>query len=723
MYKSIVISALLFTYGLYAQAQSKQERAYQEEADQVKKEIQDVKDPAFAQTAIPEKYQHESAVILALKFSLDADHSRRKDHITTTLHERVKIQDKAALEEYSEFNIQKLKSSSWYRGYKLASFMGIRVIKPNGQQHNIDMNDAVSVKDEKNDKKQKIAIADLEVGDIIDYYVRINKDAANWFTNPDPLDYSIGEKYPILDFSLDVRIFRKMGVSWRYLNDDSAMLKHTKEDEDYVFTIHKKDVPKITDERWLYPNRSLPTLRLTYNGPREFVNGVNEEDIQEYLTFQIISKGPQYAAGATIMKEFPDVLRNYRKVNNKPDMSKREIAELAYYYIRYAALYREQPGTGADIEVGQNRKLYSPRAHFVANAFRQLLLKYDIETDLAAAVPRSVGTLQDAVSLDDLEYFIIAKPDDKPMYCYLGSMFSYPDELPTGLEGQEAYSVSVTGSKGAKRESFKKITLPVSTAAQNLDAEKLNITFNAENPQQLIIDRIIRTKGQYRYQYVALLLYEDMLREERHTLSMSTSLQQDLYADGSNRKRFAEYQAAFEKARKDMDETVNESIAGDYNTKPTNVSYYKIAEQGLESQHKPFTMQQTFTMDGFVKKAGNNYMLDIGKLITGQIELAPEERKRTYDVYMPFARTVSYEVYVNIPDGYTLEGVENLNKSVINSTGQFVSSAKIAGNKLVLNITKIYNHPYEAVGNWDQMMAFMDAASDFTKQKVLLKKM
>ncbi|WP_343670156.1 DUF3857 domain-containing protein [Chitinophaga sp.] len=722
MYKSIVITALLITTGLYTQAQSKQERAYQEEADQVKKEIQDAKDPSFAQTVVPEKYQNESAVILALKFSLDADHSRRKDHITTTLHERVKIQDKAALEEYSEFNIQKLKSSSWARGYKLVSFMGIRVIKPNGQQRDIDMNDAVNVKDEKNDKKQKIAIADLQVGDIIDYYVRINKDAASWFTNPDPLDYSIGEKYPMLDFVLDIRIFRKMGVSWRYLNDDSSVLKRAKEDEDYVFSIHKKDVAKITDERWLYSNRSLPTLRLTYNGAKDMVNGVNERDIKEYLTYQIISVGAQYAALPFILKEFPDVLKNYKKERNKPDMSKREIAELAYYYIRYAALYREQVGLGADIEVGQNRKLYSPRSHFVANAFRQLLLRYDIDTDLAAAVPRSVGTLQDAVSLDDLEYFIIAKPDDQPMYCYLGSMFSYPDELPTGLEGQEAYAVSVTGSKGEKSSSFRKITLPVSTAAQNVDAEKLNITFNAENLQTLNIDRMIRAKGQYRYQFVDMLLYEDMLQEERKTLSMSTSFERDLAADGGNRKRFAEYQAAFGKARKDMDETVKENIYNDYSIQPTAVTYYKVADQGLEKQNKPFTMHQSFTMDGFVKKAGNNYMLDIGKLITGQIELTPEERKRTYDVHMAFPRTVSYEVWVNIPEGYTLEGVENLNKSVINATGQFVSNTKIEGNKLVVNITKSYNHQHEAVGAWEQMMAFMDAAADFTKQKVLLKK-
>ena len=722
-YKRIALALLMLTAGMHVQAQSKQDREYQEESDQIKHEIWDSKDPAFAQTAVPDKYKNESAVILAMKFSLGADHSRRKDHIATTMHERIKIQDKAALEEYSEFNIQKLKSSSWYRGYKMVSYMGIRVIKPNGQQREIDMNDAVNVKDEKDDKKQKIAIADLEVGDILDIYMRITKDKSTFYISPDPLDYSIGEKYPILDFSLDVRVHKKMGVSWRYLNDDESVLKKGREDDDYVFTIHKTDIPKVTDERWLYEQRALPTLRIAYNTQKssDMVNGVDEKRIRQYLTYEIISVGAQYAAMPALLKQFPDVKKDYMEAMHISKLDNRQLTELAYYYIRYMSLYREQGG-GGEIEVGQNRKFYRPKSHYIANAFRQLLLKYDIPTVLAAAVPRSVGTLQDAVSLDDLEYFIIAYPDDKPLYCYMGSMFSYPDELPTQLEGQEAYTVAVTGSPREKEASFKKITLPVSTKEQNTSAEKLNVTFDTDNPQQLKIDRMIMAKGNYRYQYLDMLLYEDMLNEERKNLHITETLEHDLAAEGSQRKRAAEYKAAFSKARKDMEETVMENLSGEYNIKPTALTYWKIAQQGLEKNTPPYSLHESFTIDGFVKKAGNNYMLDIGKLMTGQIELSAEEHKRTYDINMPFARSISYEIFVNIPAGYQLEGVESLNKSVVNEAGEFVSSTRMEDGKMVLSIRKSYNKQQVKVSAWPQMVAFLDAAADFNKQKVLLKK-
>ncbi|SHN22339.1 DUF3857 domain-containing protein [Chitinophaga sp. CF418] len=724
-YKFVFLSSLLLCTIYQARAQSKQEREYQEEATQVKQEIWDAKDPAFARTDIPQKYSNESAVIIAMNFTLGADHNRRKDHIAVTLHERIKIQDKAALENYSEFNLQKLKSGGWYSGVKLTSYMGIRVIKPNGQQRDIDMNDAVSVKDEQDDKKQKIAISDLQVGDIIDFYVRTNKDASSYYASPDPLDFSIGEKYPMLDFSLNVNVDRKMGVSWRYLNDEQSALHRSQEGDDYVFSIHKTDVPKVTDERWFYEQRALPTLRLTYNGlkSKEITNGMNEERIRRFLTYEIISVNAAYATLGAVISGFPAVLHDYatRTGVRERDVNKRTIAELAYYYIRYASLYKET-SIGTSIEVGQQRKTYTPRQHYTSNVFRQLLIRYDIPTELAAAVPRQVGTLQDVVSLDDLDYFIIAYPDDKPMYCSMSSMQSFPDELPPRLEGQQAYTVSVSGSSREKDASFKKINLPMSSADQNIDAEKINVNFAADNMQQLSIDRIIRVTGQYRYNYLDMLLYEDMLSEERKNLHVSSSRDEDLLASGSYRKRANEFDVAFSKARKDMDETVSANIASEYGTKPTAVTYFKVAEQGLEKQNKPLTMHESFTVDGFVKKAGNNYMLDIGKLITEQIELSPEERKRTYDINMPFPRTVSYDILINIPQGYQLEGVENLNKSVNNDTGSFESTTKMEDGKLVVTIKKVYKHQHEQSVNWVQMMAFMDAASDFNKQKVLLKK-
>jgi hypothetical protein len=726
MYKSVAATALLLAAGLYSQAQSKQERAYQEKAEKVKKEIMGENDPAFSRTDIPEEYRNESAVIIAMKYSLNSDHDNRRDVIVTTLHERIKLQDKAALEDYSEFNIQKMKGSRHTSEYKIESFMGIRVIKPDGSEREVNMSDAVNVKDEKHDKKQKIAISDLQVGDILDYYLRINRYPTSKVSNPDPLDFSIGEKYPMLDFVLNARIYEKIGMSWRYLNDSSTGLSRNLVGDDYVYTIHKTDVPKVTDERWLYEQRSLPTLRLAYRGydERQSVNGVDESAIQEYLTYRVIHAGQMYVGISYLVPEFRSVLKNYKKIKKRADLSKREISELAYYFARYSTLYREHLDYGGAIDVGPRRKGLVPSKHYIANLMRELLKDNGIKSELAATVPRHVGTLQDAVSLDDLEYFIIAQTDDKPMYCYMESMFNYPDELSPYMQGQEAWVVAVSGSSREKANSFRKMTLPVTTAAQNVDAEKVNVTFNPDNMQQLNISKKIEATGYYRYNYVSMMLYEDLLEEESKNVASVTDQKYDLGTNstGMNRNRFPEYQAAFSKERKEMDETVSESLEGEYSNKPVSVNSYVITEKALQEQTQPLTMNLAFTMDGFVKKAGNNYMLDIGKLIAGQIELSKEEHKRTYDINTQFARIVTYEVKVNIPAGYTLEGAESLNKSVVNSTGQFVSTSKVENGQLIVTIDKRYNHQHEPAAAWEEMMAFMDAAADFTKQKVLIKK-
>lgn len=723
--KKLTLLLLLMYSGSTSVAQSRQEREYQEEATEVKQEIWDGKDAAFNVTAVPEKYSNESAVILAMRFTMGAEHSRRQEHLATTMHQRIKIQDKAALEEYSEFNIQKLKNSSWSRGYKLVSFMGIKVIKPNGQERDIDMKEAVSVKDEAGDKKQKLAISDLQVGDIIDYYMRINKDESKFYASPEPLDYSIGEKYPILSFSMEIRISKKMGISWRYLNAPDEELKRTKDEEgNNVFSINKKDIPKITDERWLYEKRTLPTLRLAYMPGKEVMNGIDEKNIQQYLTYSIIGGAmPEYSGSLSVMKrEYPTVKRNWLKDEDLKELTPEQLTETIYYYVRYCTLYRDY--SYSDIEVGQGRKYYTPKSHFVANAMRFMLKEYDIPCILAAAVPRTEGTLKDAVSLNDLEYFIIAYPEgSKPIYCYMGSMFCYPGELPTALEGQEAYTVAVTGSSREKEASFKKITLPFSRKEDNISAETVDVAFQPDNMQQLNISRKISAKGMYRYQYTDMLLYEDMLKQERKRMHTSSDLEKDLNATGPLSKRFPEYKEAFDKARKDMLETVISNINGDYNIKPADGSTtYEITEQGLQHRYPPFAMRQQFMMDGLVKKAGNNYIVDFGKLITGQIELTPEQRKRAYDINMSFARTVAYQVTVNIPEGYKIEGIENLNKSVINDAGSFVSSTKQEGNSVIVTVRKCYNHAYEPAAGWPQMMAFLDAAADFNKQKVLLKK-
>src|SRR5690606_1893601 len=126
--------------------------------------------------------------------------------------------------------------------------------------------------------------------------------------------------------------------------------------------------------------------------------------------------------------------------------------------------------------------------------------------------------------------------------------------------------------------------------------------------------------------------------------------------------------------------------------------------------------------DSFVKKAGNNLVVEIGKILTGQIEVGKDERERTTGIYMGFPRTLENEIVFLIPEGYTVSGIEKLNVNVTNSTGGFVSTAVQTGNKLVCKTKKYYANYYEPNTNWPQMVDFLEAAYQFTQEKILLKK-
>jgi hypothetical protein len=63
-------------------------------------------------------------------------------------------------------------------------------------------------------------------------------------------------------------------------------------------------------------------------------------------------------------------------------------------------------------------------------------------------------------------------------------------------------------------------------------------------------------------------------------------------------------------------------------------------------------------MEGWSKKAGNNYIVDIGKFIASQISIDKDQRQRTKDVYMPFPRSFNYRIELQFQAGYSADGIE-----------------------------------------------------------------
>ena len=99
-------------------------------------------------------------------------------HSTDLYRRLIKINDKAALEKFSEFEISTNENTgnflNFWAYYKedIDYVIGVRIIKPDGRIVVVDTDDFTDVKEGKKEKelKQKLAVPGLETGDMIDVF-------------------------------------------------------------------------------------------------------------------------------------------------------------------------------------------------------------------------------------------------------------------------------------------------------------------------------------------------------------------------------------------------------------------------------------------------------------------------------------------------------------------------------------------------------------------------
>src|SRR5690606_30061489 len=128
----------------------------------------------FAVTTIPDKWKNQSAVIIAKSNLL----SYRKAVLLSALnhnqyyHNRIMLLDKSAVEEYAQFSLPGSRVGGV--GTKYLTYAGFKIIKPDGREMEVSLNDLVKEEQKFNSstfERYKLAIPNLEIGDILDYYM------------------------------------------------------------------------------------------------------------------------------------------------------------------------------------------------------------------------------------------------------------------------------------------------------------------------------------------------------------------------------------------------------------------------------------------------------------------------------------------------------------------------------------------------------------------------
>jgi hypothetical protein len=706
---------------------------YKERATAIRAEVWAWKDPVFANRTVPAEYASESCVIMGRKAVIEADTKRkinwalsahRNFYYNSTVREMVKINDKASLEEYSQLSYRQFKKLNGWMSSTSTSIVGARIIKPDGVIKEVNTDEAAMLNNGRNDQQRKLAISDLQVGDILDYFVR-TEEFSEYIKEPERLIFVFGDDHPILYYYLHCEIGSKYAIEYRSMNNAPDARKTTNEDKDVILDIGMKNLAAAPTGFWMASLRELPAFRLnvlaggTYAGggraPGEVVKDVPLSDILTRISTGV--NWPDPTKLMFIRRQVLEIMRNYDKHYNK--LPKDSLANLIYYAYRFVRYYNQVDAT---LEVGEDRNSMDINTYDYLMYLEPILDMHKIYSKFVVTPYKHGPSVQDVMGIGDLSLMLRVELE-KPIYFSNQSMFTCPGYIPSIVEGQPCPEVRATRSTRNPVVAGANETTPLSTAGENTQTERLQVSFNGADMQMLRVKRHTTLTGKMKEgEQLRLLNFEDCYESERNALHVERSIMDDLKKARRSKNVSEDYSTALQKARASLKDRFTEEISSEFEKDPKEVLSWKIDNPGLRNTAPDLAYSSEFTVDGLIQRAGNNFLLNIGKVVNSPLKLTPSQRTRKADIYMSYARTLECTVVFDIPQGYTVQGVDKLNKTLNNDCGSVATTAQIQGNQLTVHFKRIYKHDQEPAASWPWLLAIIDASTDFADQKLLLKK-
>ena len=715
----------------------------------------------FNVTEVPEKWKNESAVIIGQRSEYlftragYGKNSAAVVKVNEYIHKRLKLQDKNALEKFSTF---------FYVTMGRDGKATYKIIKASGKEENIDMTTAIEEENDVPDiyrpifyklniRSMKIAIPNLEVGDIIDYTVRSTfdwdmKTAGVQFT---PFIFSLANNYPTLYQQYRFTMANGMKVKYRNYNgapvlkfDNKASVYGDKESYlSYYFM--DKNREKSNDERWNFEFRNTPTVKfrvvlLADNDPES--KGLGEATVDRAgLDPQTVYRA--YAGVAMYVTPTVNSLVGYtteyisKKKAEGSLKTNDEIIRESYYCLRkvFLEMYYKGPVHSELEKYMTGKKLYKKvlaqekkeqqrkeeredeiRINGVtfATALRMALAAQQIPAELQVYVPRKLGSWRDAIFMEELDFALKVKVKNKYYYLEAFNNFDAFGAPYAYLESTEGYSIGYD-----EVDRYFRTTIPASKHTDNIEKQDYTIRFNDAMD-------IVQTERASSYlgndksskigpanldrSYLAFDFAKYYAEPKSKKKDNAPTADAVKYDDPDKEEHIRERQELFEKMLKD-------------NFDAEKYDDFELIKDGRFGDTATLEYKEKFALKKLVSKAGRNYLFEAGKLIGGQIKLEPAElAERKTDIWLPYARTIQNNIAIEVPAGYIADGFQELNMNVDNESGAFISTAKLEGDKLLISTSKLYKKNFDKKEAWPNYIAFLEAAYKFSQSKIVLKK-
>lgn len=686
------------------------------------------KDDAFKNAnTIPDKYKNESAVVIYKYEFYDYHKFGASVKYVSATRKRVKLLDAAAVKEFSEFSFQERfpTNKGFYGGFG-TNTVGVRIVKPDGKEVEID----IDKESKEVNQEKKIAISNLEVGDIIDFYLYHYQPFTSQLEYGfDPEETTLGDNYPIMDYKLNFRTENDFFLNFNSYNGAPELKELPSEkSSERRYELVAKDIARNDFPRWFYPLVELPSYKFQVYFAR---SGKFEKRAEAFLAEKesIVKKNvvkeDVFEYYSNKFRPYGDLGQIEKFLKKKTFASDEEKVREVYYFTRHQyftqyveAFVVKEANIFYPFELYGNAIFMNTETEFI-NHFMAFLKDNKLDYDIIVATARYNGPIEDLLIQKDLSVLLRVNTTPNPVYLEYFSPYTSADQFSHELENSNAYALNVNKRKKVTDVSL--VKLPVTTAADNRSKSVFKISLN-DDKTGLKVDRESSHFGHLKdTEQKDKLYFFDYVNEDY--AKYETKPLMERVSNKKKREQYTnEFNALINKSKDKQKEEFRKATEGEYDVKLEDYSF-SIVNTGRFGSKTPLVTKEQFVIDNnLVRKAGENYMVEIGKMIGSQVEVDKKERQRTNNVYFSFPRSFENEIVFEIPEGYTVSGLDKLNKNVSNSAGSFVSTAKVSGNQLVVQVKKSYSNYYEPNANWPKVVDFLEAAYQFTQEKILLKK-
>ena len=708
-----VVFSILLVQLLTLSVNADEKADYLKLAQKVRQEVWSSTPADFQKRTVPDRYKNASAVILSYYRELSTDYYRKATadlvlnlrltrQIDCTDMERMLIQinDKKALKDYSEFTF-KTKSRKWTWGYhhKTQTVLGIRVIKKNGNVQEVSLDDYVDVKEGKKDKdlSQKIAVPGLEVGDCIDVFSLDQIDTQE--QQLDPFYFVLRQDEPVLYTKVHCVLDQSLATVYRTMNGAPDFTQTTDKDKNAVLDMVMDKPMDAESSIWYNPLEQSPFIEMYITPTKSKVavveNAMRQKGVRGNpdvtpilqddwkLLKSNVSKGGYSPAG------LPSTYKSVFKSAKKEGMSAEEKADRIYSF-EY-------------ISWGSSQRAFNK----VANYLRKL----GVEIEMGITTPFGALPVDKLINYNSTSWFFRLKETN--LYYFPGTYPKVASEIPYIYQGRKAYM----------QDSEEQITIPVSQAEDNKSVNDMVVKLDGT---KLDISRKVTYSGEQK-------MYGQSLVSPDNTLFGSSQLEaywrylkyddKDPYSCYT-KKESAELKGAFNEYRKNAIDPFKAEISSYHDGDPVQVGGYGVDCVGIRRDSSNFVYHVDYVMDGMVKRAGNNYLLSVGKLIGSSLKIEGKDRERIDDVWRKMAFVDEWNIEIPLPQGYKVsaEALKKIETSVANECGEFTVKATAGNESVKVYVRKCFAHRVEPVSNWSKLLALVDACSAFADKQMVIAK-